>query len=85
MSGSRGEANFVWKCKNCKVRLSSSPPVIRTLTPCSGNRRLPSRLPQSRMSRQSLPRPSGSLSLTAADWSLWNSSQRYAKATKTYP
>lgn len=19
MSGSRGEANFVWKCKNCKV------------------------------------------------------------------
>jgi hypothetical protein len=20
MSGSRGEANFVWKCKNCKVR-----------------------------------------------------------------
>lgn len=21
MSGSRGEANFVWKCKNCKVRL----------------------------------------------------------------
>ena len=22
MSGSRGEANFVWKCKNCKVSLS---------------------------------------------------------------
>jgi hypothetical protein len=21
MSGSRGEANFVWKCKNCKVRV----------------------------------------------------------------
>lgn len=24
MSGSRGEANFVWKCKNCKVSLSLS-------------------------------------------------------------
>ena len=24
MSGSRGEANFVWKCKNCKVALSLS-------------------------------------------------------------
>jgi len=23
MSGSRGEANFVWKCKNCKVCLYS--------------------------------------------------------------
>lgn len=23
-SGSRGEANFVWKCKNCKVGLESS-------------------------------------------------------------
>lgn len=23
MSGSRGEANFVWKCKNCKVRKHS--------------------------------------------------------------
>lgn len=22
MSGSRGEANFVWKCKNCKVIIS---------------------------------------------------------------
>lgn len=22
-SGSRGEANFVWKCKNCKVRSST--------------------------------------------------------------
>ena len=24
MSGSRGEANFVWKCKNCKVFLPSN-------------------------------------------------------------
>lgn len=23
MSGSRGEANFVWKCKNCKVRIAA--------------------------------------------------------------
>lgn len=23
MSGSRGEANFVWKCKNCKVRIDT--------------------------------------------------------------
>lgn len=23
MSGSRGEANFVWKCKNCKVKHQS--------------------------------------------------------------
>ena len=22
MSGSRGEANFVWRCKSCKVRIS---------------------------------------------------------------
>lgn len=25
-SGSKGEANFVWKCKNCKVVLSHAPP-----------------------------------------------------------
>lgn len=25
MSGSRGEANFVWKCKSCKVRDHESP------------------------------------------------------------
>jgi hypothetical protein len=25
MSGSRGEANFVWKCKNCKVGLRRYP------------------------------------------------------------
>lgn len=24
MSGSRGEANFVWRCKNCKVYLHST-------------------------------------------------------------
>lgn len=24
MSGSRGEANFVWKCKNCKRESSAS-------------------------------------------------------------
>ncbi|POR36183.1 Uncharacterized protein TPAR_03622 [Tolypocladium paradoxum] len=29
MSGSRGEANFVWKCKNCKV--GSSQPLHRAM------------------------------------------------------
>jgi len=33
MSGSRGEANFVWKCKNCKVSLSLSTTRTQTLTP----------------------------------------------------
>ena len=31
MSGSRGEANFVWKCKNCKV---CSPPCYATPALC---------------------------------------------------
>jgi hypothetical protein len=36
MSGSRGEANFVWKCKNCKVcsysgRTRCSCPTLRVL------------------------------------------------------
>lgn len=26
-SGSRGESNFVWRCKNCKVCVSGPPPV----------------------------------------------------------
>jgi hypothetical protein len=30
MSGSRGEANFVWKCKNCKVALPVHPRRRRT-------------------------------------------------------
>jgi hypothetical protein len=25
VSGSKGEANFVWRCKNCKVSLPASP------------------------------------------------------------
>jgi hypothetical protein len=28
MSGSRGEANFVWKCKNCKVSVSETEPSM---------------------------------------------------------
>ncbi|KAF1834217.1 hypothetical protein BDW02DRAFT_525822 [Decorospora gaudefroyi] len=31
-SGSKGEANFVWRCKNCKV--SSAPPPSPFLPPC---------------------------------------------------
>lgn len=34
MSGSRGEANFVWKCKNCKVssHCNFSPTISSELT-----------------------------------------------------
>ena len=28
MSGSRGEANFVWRCKNCKVSSRLRPPPL---------------------------------------------------------
>jgi hypothetical protein len=32
VSGSRGEANFVWKCKNCKVFLPASLSMRHKLT-----------------------------------------------------
>jgi len=32
LSGSRGEANFVWRCRNCKVR-PLPPPTITLLNP----------------------------------------------------
>jgi hypothetical protein len=44
MSGSRGEANFVWKCKNCKVACLS----------CNGHHAFPTMLPWSdKMQRES--------------------------------
>jgi hypothetical protein len=33
VSGSKGEANFVWKCKNCKVSLPMPPSPQQLLTP----------------------------------------------------
>lgn len=60
MSGSRGEANFVWKCKNCKVWRHQ---FWRHQTPCrkggadmiSENRLPPSRAAPSRTSSRSRP------------------------------
>ncbi len=74
MSGSRGEANFVWKCKNCKV-----------LEPVSvsgflrwpneghwdrGSPRQPSKPPQRPTRKPSRPSRRKSSSSTAGAWSL---------------
>lgn len=34
MSGSKGEANFVWKCKNCKVYTTPLRYIILALKTC---------------------------------------------------
>lgn len=77
MSGSRGEANFVWKCKMCKVSTMKSSPIEWLIMLHRENPQLPSShlpSPTPKHHRQLAKR---SLSLTAEDLSLWISSQRY--------
>ena len=66
--GSRGEANFVWKCKNCKV----SPArllVILELTQVSENRPQPSKLLRTRTHRAHLRKPRTLSRWIVEDWS----------------
>lgn len=80
MSGSRGEANFVWKCKNCKVSLEPAQTMesfFLILSPCiSESHRPPSKQPQRHTSMQSRPRHKTSFSSTAVDVNSLNSSPR---------
>lgn len=80
MSGSRGEANFVWKCKSCKVILYTSH-IYYIHKRCSlillrENLRQPSRRLQSHINKLLHQPGKRSLNLTAEVWSSPNSSQR---------
>lgn len=83
MSGSRGEANFVFRCKNCKVRMDSSVAVpVHTEafsahhSVDSASLRQPSRRHPRRTSRLSRPRRRTFLSLTAVVLSSQTSGRR---------
>ena len=86
MSGSRGEANFVWKCKNCKVWDAEAPTSLALyLRQCadgylppdySGNPRPRSRQHPNLTSRESPLSRKLSSSLTAEDWNSQNSTQK---------
>lgn len=74
MSGSRGEANFLWTCKGCKG-VTRSPSLPRIKTGCSSNTRN-KLLPQSRWDRcrtRRATRPknrrSSKLTVEASNWS----------------
>lgn len=77
MSGSRGEANFVWKCKNCKVSFPET--ELRTFANMvlSESRLRLSSPDLQLMNRLSLPRPRRSLNSTAEVSNLLSSRQRY--------
>lgn len=78
MSGSRGEANFVWKCKNCKVwdteaLMSLALRFGQRADGCfppdhSGSHRPQSRRHPNHTSRESRPSRRLSSILTAEDW-----------------
>jgi hypothetical protein len=76
MSGSRGEANFVWRCKNCKVRAILQPHLLDSRTvqlrqfSDRERHRHPSRLLRFRTNKASLRSRRRSSSLTAEVLSL---------------
>ena len=78
MSGSRGEANFVWKCKNCKVFTPIQPmrSLVFNQTTSSESLLLRSRQLLSRMSKPKHPRPRRLSNLTAEDLSLLSLTRR---------
>jgi hypothetical protein len=82
MSGSRGEANFVWRCKNCKASFcffSEIVLLIMVLTmQCSENHPQQSKLPLRPMRRPSQRSQSRSWFSTAEGSSLPSLSQKYA-------
>lgn len=79
MSGSRGEANFVWKCKNCKVSYLISSYFHLTNIMQSESRQPLSRLDLFLMSKLNQPRLKRSSSSTAEVSSSLSSRLRYVK------
>lgn len=77
MSGSRGEANFVWKCKNCKVSYLMPSYFHLTNIMQSENRQPLSRLDLFLMSKLNQPSLKRSSSSTAEDSNSLSSRLRY--------
>jgi hypothetical protein len=75
-SGSKGEANFVWRCKNCKVFLPSPLPSMQPLIYNRENIRQTSKPRPLRIPRATRRRRSTSSSSTAGAWSSQNSRLR---------
>jgi hypothetical protein len=87
MSGSRGEANFVWKCKSCKVFPTCSLSLMykdNTDTPHRENRQQQSKQLQQHMSKAHHQNDRRFWSLIVEDWSLLSSSQRYVPYSFEY-
>jgi hypothetical protein len=78
MSGSRGEANFAWKCKNCKVFLTAHRlSLLHVNIFTSVNTQRISRPRRPHMNEQTRPRRRTYSSSTAEDLNLSSSRQMY--------
>lgn len=80
MSGSRGEANFVWRCKNCKVETSTAPhqPGQELTGVFRESRRRASKTRRGLMRRANLQKGRAYSNSTSAASSLSSLSQRSA-------